>query len=61
MIQMFGGPDDDMVTDLFRPFEDDLSQHFQDDFRSFLGSCDAILLRMRTCSMRIPSHIRPQF
>jgi hypothetical protein len=34
-------PDDDMVTYLFHPFEDDLSQHFQGDFQSSLGSCDA--------------------
>jgi hypothetical protein len=30
-----------MVTDLFRPFKDDPSQHFQGDFQSSLGSCDA--------------------
>jgi hypothetical protein len=29
-----------MVTDLFHPFKDDLLQHFLDDFRSFLRSCD---------------------
>jgi hypothetical protein len=33
-------PDDDMITDLF---EDDRSQHFQDDFQSSLGTCDAYL------------------
>jgi hypothetical protein len=33
-------PDDDMVTDLFRPFKDDLSWHFQSDFQSSLGNCD---------------------
>jgi hypothetical protein len=32
---------DDIVTDLFCPFKDDLSQHFQGDFQSSLGSCDA--------------------
>jgi hypothetical protein len=30
-----------MVTDLFHPFKDDLSQHFRGDFQSSLGSCDA--------------------
>jgi hypothetical protein len=34
-------PDDDMVTDLFCPFEDDLSQHTQGDLQSSFGSCDA--------------------
>jgi hypothetical protein len=34
-------PDDDMITDLFCPFEDDPTQHFQDDFQPSLGSCDA--------------------
>jgi hypothetical protein len=29
-----------MITDLF---EDDRSQHFQDDFQSSLGTCDAYL------------------
>jgi hypothetical protein len=33
--------DDDMVTDLFIPFEDDLSQHTQSDLQSSFGSCDA--------------------
>jgi hypothetical protein len=33
--------DDDMVTDLFRPFKDDLSQHTQGDLQSSFGSCDA--------------------
>jgi hypothetical protein len=33
-------PDDDMITDLF---EDDQSQHFQDDFQSSLGNFDAYL------------------
>jgi hypothetical protein len=33
-------PDDDMITDLF---EDDRSQHFQDDFQSSLGTCDAYI------------------
>jgi hypothetical protein len=28
----------DMITNLF---EDDRSQHFQDDFQSSLGACDA--------------------
>jgi hypothetical protein len=36
-------PDDDMITYLFCPFEDDLSQHFQDDFQSSLGTCDAYI------------------
>jgi hypothetical protein len=36
-------PDDDMVTDLFHPFEDDPMQHFQDDFRPSLVSYDAYL------------------
>jgi hypothetical protein len=31
-------PDDDLIIDLF---EDDRSQHFQDDFQSSLGTCDA--------------------
>jgi hypothetical protein len=31
-------PDDDMITYLF---EDEWSQHFQDDFQSSLGTCDA--------------------
>jgi hypothetical protein len=30
-----------MIIDLFHPFKDDLSQHFQGDFQSSLGSCDA--------------------
>jgi alpha-ketoglutarate-dependent taurine dioxygenase len=30
-------PDDDMVMDLFHPFEDD-TQHFQDDFRPSLDT-----------------------
>jgi hypothetical protein len=34
-------PDDDMVTYLFHPFEDDLSQYTHDDFQSSLGSCDS--------------------
>ena len=34
-------PEDDMVIALFCPFKDDLSQHFQSDFQSSLGSCDA--------------------
>jgi hypothetical protein len=34
-------PDDDMVTYLFHPFEDDLSQHTQGDLQSSFGSCDA--------------------
>jgi hypothetical protein len=29
-----------MVTDLFRPFVDDLSQHTQGDLQSSFGSCD---------------------
>ena len=33
-------PDDDMVIDLFHPFEDGLSQYTHDDFQSSLGSCD---------------------
>jgi hypothetical protein len=36
-------PDDDMITDLFRSFKDDPTQHFQDDFCPSLGSCDADL------------------
>jgi hypothetical protein len=34
-------PDDDMVTDLFHQFEDDLSQYTHDDFQSSFESCDA--------------------
>jgi hypothetical protein len=34
---------DDMVIDLFHPFEDDPTQHFRDDFRPSLVSCDADL------------------
>jgi len=34
---------DDMVIDLFPPFEDDLTQHFQSDFRPSLLSYDANL------------------
>jgi hypothetical protein len=30
-----------MVTNLFHPLKDDLSQRFQGDFWSFIGSCDA--------------------
>jgi hypothetical protein len=32
--------DDDMITNLF---EDDRLQHFQDDFQSSLGTCDAYI------------------
>jgi hypothetical protein len=53
-------PDDDMVTDLFCPFEDDLSQHFQGDFQSSLGSCDADPFGDATCSMRTFNHLHPQ-
>jgi len=34
-------PDNDMVTNLFLPFEDDLLQHFKGDFQSSLGRCVA--------------------
>jgi hypothetical protein len=33
--------DGDIITGLFHPFEDDLSQHLQGGFQSSLGSCDA--------------------
>jgi hypothetical protein len=33
-------PNDDMVTDLFHPFVDDLSQYTHDDSQPFLESCD---------------------
>jgi hypothetical protein len=33
--------DGGMITDLFDPFEDDLSQHFQGDFQLSLRGCDA--------------------
>jgi hypothetical protein len=32
--------DDDMVTNLFHPFEDDLSQYTHDDSQPSLESCD---------------------
>jgi hypothetical protein len=35
--------DDDMITYLFHPFEDNPTQHFQDDFRPSIGSCDVDL------------------
>ena len=34
-------PDDDMLTNLFYPFEDDLSQYTHDYFQSSFKSCDA--------------------
>jgi hypothetical protein len=34
-------PDDDVVTNLFHPFEDDLSQYTHDEFQLSLGSSDA--------------------
>jgi hypothetical protein len=34
-------PDDDMIKDLLRPFENNPMQHFHDDFQPSLGSCDA--------------------
>jgi hypothetical protein len=33
--------DDDMITYLFHPFEDESTQHFHADFWPSLGSCDA--------------------
>jgi hypothetical protein len=36
-------PNDDMVIDLFYPFEDDPTRHFQDEFWPSLVSCDPYL------------------
>jgi hypothetical protein len=36
-------PDNDMITDLFLPFEDYPTQHFQDDFWPLIGNCDVDL------------------
>jgi hypothetical protein len=52
MIQMFGKPSDDMVTDLFFPFEDDLSQHSM----IFIHPLVHTLLRMHICFMRTSNH-----
>jgi len=34
-------PDNDMVSDFFCPFKDDLPRHTQGDIQSSFGSCDA--------------------
>jgi hypothetical protein len=52
MVHICANHDDDMVTNLFHPFEDDPTQHFQDDFRPSLVSYDAYLF----CEDFQPSH-----